>query len=59
MPLRSESKVTLGREDFELADVCVYLFLSLGFFKGKQGIVLQLQPALAPSFNQRHPFFHL
>lgn len=59
MSLISESKAALGRENFELPDVCVYLFLGLWFFKGKQGIVLQLQPAFAPSFSQRQPFFHL
>lgn len=59
MSLTSESKAALGRERFKLSNICIYLLLSFGFFKGKQYIVLQLQPAWVPTFNQTHQFFPL
>lgn len=58
MSLTSESKAALGRENFELFNVCIYLFFGFGFFKGNQCIALQLQPAWVSSFNHTHPFFH-
>lgn len=57
--LTNESKTALGRRCFGPSNVCIFISLSLDFFKRKQFIVLQPQPACFPSFNQTHLFFHL
>lgn len=57
--LANESKTTLGRQCFGPSNVCMFIYLALDFFKRKQFIVLQPQPACFPSFNQTHLFFHL